>query len=237
VNGLQATTPATHQLRALARPIDPRPVMAPATTGAALPVETWRTVAASETTRPSPPPLTPALDPANAGFTVRVEWAGVCRLCAAPIWSSVSPGRTVPRLCPPCREAELAAGPPVGPPIFRPWMVWRNGPPEVPGTGRKPTVKGEIAGCNGRPLSDPHLARESETGFVTSAIPRVGPRRGGRPRVHRDNAARQRAYRLRLPRPKECQWGAATSKGARPGRRRVHRPRLGGRARNASAAP
>jgi hypothetical protein len=122
------------------------PVMAPVQAEALLPVASWRTVAPSATTATSPPPLLPAFDPVNAGVTVRVEWAGLCRACRAPIWASATPGKTVPRLCPGCRETERAAGRDVGAPIFRPWMVWRNRPPEVPGTSRNRSPKGGDSG-------------------------------------------------------------------------------------------
>jgi hypothetical protein len=188
------------------------PVMAPVQAEAPLPVPSWRTVAPSATTATSPPSLVPALDPVNAGVTVRVEWAGRCRGCRAPIWASVTPGKTLPRLCPGCRETERAAGRDVGAPIFRPWMVWRQRPPEGPGTRQRPpegpgtsrnrSPKGGIAGCNGRALSDPHLEREFDTGFSGARTPRVGAHRGGRPalppaeRLSRRRAT-WRAYRAR----------------------------------------
>jgi hypothetical protein len=177
-------------------PLAPVLVSTPARDASMLTIEEGRTIAASETTDATP--LRPARDPVNAGPRVRVEWAGRCRACEAPIWASAWPGtrHQAPRLCPDCG----------GGPVFRRWHV-RQGP-ERPGSVIETRVNGVVPGCHGDPLADPPKSREFETGFVTPPT-RRGARRGGRPRIYSGSAARQRAYRARQltllvePRPED----------------------------------
>jgi hypothetical protein len=157
--------------------------------GGMLEVECWRIVAASETTGATPKgadPLRPARDPVNAGRTVRVEWAGRCEGCHAPMWAAVMPARAdltrERRRCPGCSGA----------PVFRFWHVLRQRPPSVPGI----RGNGPVAGRVGEALADPPKQRGFEMGFVTSGT-RPRARRGGRPRIYAAPAARQRAYRAR----------------------------------------
>ena len=154
-----------------------------------LEVESWRTVAASETTGSLPKgatPLYPARDPVNAGRTVPVAWAGRCPACAVPLWAAVMPTRAElardRRRCPGCGGA----------PVYRYWHVLRQGPPSVPGTW----ANGYIPGRGADTLADTPKQRRSEMGFVTPRT-RQAPRRGGRPRIYAAPAARQRAYRAR----------------------------------------
>jgi hypothetical protein len=173
-----------------------RPVKASARGTADLDVEIWRTVARSETTGAEPngaEPLRPARDPVNAGVSLPVAWAGRCQGCAAPTWAAVVPTRAdltrERRRCPACGGAA----------VFRPWLVWRQPPPAVPGT----RLNGVLPGRVGWASADPQKQRGNDTGFITSGTPRTGARRGGRPRVYpvADPAARHRqaarAYRAR----------------------------------------
>jgi hypothetical protein len=121
-------TRLTRLHRSHARP--PGRVLVPARDATMLDGARWVTIAKSETTGQHEP-LTPARAPLNAGRTVSVEWAGRCRACGTIIWASVAPqSKSVPRHCPDCRAAAVAAGQPVGPPIFRFWMVARQAPPD-----------------------------------------------------------------------------------------------------------
>ena len=162
----------------------------PARDGSMLEIESGRTVAPSETTGASLPsgtaPLSPARDPVNAGRTVRVEWAGRCHGCQAPIWAATWPGtrHQTPRRCPGCGGA----------PVFRVWQVLQG--PESPLSATEARVNGDIPGRVARPLPKPHTPRRFDTGFVTPRTP-SGARRGGRPRIYPESAARQRAYRDR----------------------------------------
>ncbi len=65
----------------------------------------------------------------------------------------------------------------------------------------KPPGCTRIPGRPPEPPTDPRPARESATAFVTSATPRTGARRGGRPRATAEprtaSAARMRRYRAR----------------------------------------
>jgi hypothetical protein len=76
-------------------PQGPSPLSTVARDATMLELEDGHTVAASETTVAALPtgavPLRPARDPLTAGRTVRVEWAGRCRACEAPIWASEWP--------------------------------------------------------------------------------------------------------------------------------------------------
>jgi hypothetical protein len=155
-----------------------------------LELEEGRTMAGPSTTQAALPQdavrLCPARDPVNAGRTVRVEWAGRCHGCQAPIWAATWPGtrHQTPRRCPGCGGA----------PVFRVWQVPQG--PESPLSATDPRMNGDIPGCNGDPLADPPEQRKSDTGFVTPRNPPRAPR-GGRPRIYPEPAARQRAYRDR----------------------------------------
>jgi hypothetical protein len=183
----------------------------PARDGSMLEIESGRTVAPSETTGATLPsgaaPLTPARDPVNAGRTVRVEWAGRCHGCQAPIWAATWPGtrHQAPRRCPGCGGA----------PVFRVWQVPQG--PESPLSATEPRVNGDIAGWNGAPLGNPPKQRGFDTGFVTSRTP-SGGRRGGRPRIYPESAARQRAYRARRRSEGPCPSPVAGSPSIRSGR-------------------
>jgi hypothetical protein len=172
-----------------------------------LAIARWRPVAPSETSG-AHASLRPATDPVNAGVTVRIEWAGLCRGCRAPIWSSVSPGPSVPRLCPTCRPAARAGGRPVGAPIFRPWLVARIPPPPVPGP------RGREKDTDPRKTSSPATVESStsKTVFRFTTPPAVASGRAfhpGRPRL--DLAERRRRDRARLR-----TWRATRAGAGRP---------------------
>jgi hypothetical protein len=173
-----------------------------------LDVERWQTLAPSETTVGSP--LTPARDPANKAASVSVEWAGRCRDCGMVLWSSVAPtSRAVPRLCPDCRVDALRDGKPVGPPVFRPWLVGRRLPEATRQTARQRDETPGQGVHSGVQESTSHEAvgnhADSGQGFVplgpnglAAASARLREaRRGGRPRRHASVAERKRAYRTR----------------------------------------
>jgi hypothetical protein len=168
----------------------------PARDGSMLEIESGRTVAPSETTGATLPsgaaPLSPARDPVNAGRTVRVEWGGRCHACQAPIWAATWPGTR--QQAPPPALSRLRRGAGL-PGLAR--------PPGSVGRHRNPGEWGH-SGLERRPLGDPPKQRGFDTGFVTPRTP-PGARRGGRPRIYSESAARQRAYRARRrsegPRP------------------------------------
>jgi hypothetical protein len=141
--------------------------------------ECWVTIAASKTTGTSSAPLAPARDPAGASPWRPVTWAGTCRTCRRPIWSSVWPGKG-PKYC-------AADG---GGPAMRLWTV------SAGGSVTKPGPKGDIPGSSDSASADPLFMRGFKTGFVTPGI-RQRARRGGRPRIYPVPAARQQAYRAR----------------------------------------
>ena len=107
-------TPARSRFRTAER----RKSCGTARTAEDIPCENWVTIAASESTRTSPPSLRPALPPANAGKT-NPEWAGTCDGCKIPIWARVALDRNQPRLCPACRKDRIAQDRRVGAPVFR----------------------------------------------------------------------------------------------------------------------
>jgi hypothetical protein len=156
----------------------------PAADALAVDVECWVTLAASKTTGTSPSPLTPARDPAGSSPRCPVTWAGTCRTCRRPIWSSTWPGKG-PKYC----------GADGGLPTMRLWE--RSGV-----TKRLQRVK--IPGLRKPGSADPPKQRGFAMGFDDAGPapdPRQGARRGGRPRRHASRQARwasaARAYRAR----------------------------------------
>jgi hypothetical protein len=167
------------------------PVSTLARDAAMLELEEGPPMAGSSTTQAAPPQdavrLCPARDPVNAGRTVRVEWAGRCHGCQAPIWVARWPGtrQQAPRRCPGCGGGS----------VFRAWHV-RQGPEGVIET----RGNGNIAGWNDDPLAESPPERKNEMGLYDGPT-ESRARRGGRPRKHRSKAAAQavaaRAYRAR----------------------------------------